>query len=290
MKSISTFALTLGLATAMLAGAPADAQRRGKEAAPAVDPNARVYKFSKAARPAIAALQTAVAAKDAAAYATSLAAAQAVATTSDDKYAVAQLQLQNSLNTGDVAQQTAALEALIASGGATPTELPRIYGNLGDLAVKSNDNNRASAAYERLLALQPDDVVDVLAEHRDAREARAQEQAHRGPAGAVVVDRDHVGARHHDLARERVAELEDGVDHLPLVVLDDRGVAGDVEQVAQLGLALERSVAVALAGGHRRAQRDEHAGQGAEHLAQGDGDRSRPERDGVVVLAPERPR
>ena len=46
---------------------------------------------------------------------------------------------------------------------------------------------------------------------------------------------------HHDLAGEGVAELEDGVDHLALVRLDDVRVAGHVDEVAQLALALERA-------------------------------------------------
>ena len=57
------------------------------------------------------------------------------------------------------------------------------------------------------------------------------------------VEHDHVGARDHDLADDGVAELEDRVDHLALVVLDDVGVAGHVDEVAQLGLGLERAVA-----------------------------------------------
>ena len=102
-----------------------------------------------------------------------------------------------------------------------------------------------------------DDVLEV--EQADARRPRpspttgirekpgAQEQRHRLPQRLVVVDRDHVGARHHDLAHDGVAELEDRVDHLALVGLDHARVAGQVDQVAQLGLALERAVAVALA-------------------------------------------
>ena len=94
---------------------------------------------------------------------------------------------------------------------------------------------------------QPEHVVRPVADDRDAREAGAQEQRHRLRSVLSGVDRHHVGARHHDLAHDGVAELEDRVDHLALAGLDERALAGQVDQVAQLGLGLERPVAVALA-------------------------------------------
>ena len=184
MKSISTLALALGLAfTATLAGAPAEAQRRSKEAAPAVDPNARVYKFSKAARPLIGALQTAVTARDAAAVATAAAAAQAAATTTDDKYAVAQLQLQHALDTQNVRGQAAALDAIVASGGATPAEMPKLYANIAGLAMNAQDYERAGFAYERLSALEPNnpDTLVALGELRNRQR--------RVPEGIALIER-----------------------------------------------------------------------------------------------------
>ena len=98
----------------------------------------------------------------------------------------------------------------------------------------------------------------------------AQEQRHRRAQRLVAVDGDHVGARHHDLARDGVAELEDRVDHLALAGLDQRALARQVDQVAQLGLALERAVAVAAPRRHRVAEGDEQAGERAEDPAQPD--------------------
>ena len=83
--------------------------------------------------------------------------------------------------------------------------------------------------------------------------------------GLVALDGHHVGARHHDLAHDGVAELEDRVDHLALAGLDERGLAREVDQVAQLGLGGERAVAVARARGDRVAERHEQAGQRPEH-------------------------
>ncbi len=163
MKSISILAVSLAVTSAIVAS-PADAQRRkkGEAAAPAVDPNARVYNFSKAGRPAIAALQTAVTAKDAAGVATNLAAAQAAASTPDDRYAIAQLQLKYALDTQNLPGQTAALNALAQSGGAAPTELPKIYRNLGALSYNAKDWAGAVAAYDRLIQLEPGNADDLV--------------------------------------------------------------------------------------------------------------------------------
>lgn len=176
MRNITVLALSLTAAS--LIASPADAQRRkkGEVAAPAVDPNARVYNFSKAARPAIAALQTSVNAKDAAGIATGLSAAQAVATTPDDKYAIAQLQLRYALDTQDLVAQRAALNALVQSGGATQSELPNLYRNIGALAYNAQDLAGASAAYERLVQIEPNnaDTLIQLGELRNKRGQKAE--------------------------------------------------------------------------------------------------------------------
>lgn len=183
MKSISVLALSLAAAS-LLAG-PADAQRRkrGEATAPAVDPNARVYNYSKAARPLIAALQTAVKAKDAAGTATNLAAAQAAATTTDDKYAIAQLQLEAALASQSLPAQLVALKALAASGGVTPAEMPLIYRNLGALSYNSQDWAGATAAYERLVQLTPNDP-DALVNLGELYNKRG-----RAPEGVALFER-----------------------------------------------------------------------------------------------------
>lgn len=181
MKNISTLALTLSLAVAgALIATPADAQRRKKgqaEApAPVADPNARVYKFSKAARPLIGTLQTAVDAKDAAAYNAALVPAQAAASTPDDKYAIGQLQLKYAIDTENLAAQGTALEALVQSGGATATELPKLYSNIGAIAYGAKDYDKAGAAFERLIELTPNDgnAIVNLAELRNRQGRKAE--------------------------------------------------------------------------------------------------------------------
>lgn len=176
MKSISTVALVLAL-TGAIAASPADARpKKGDAAVPTVDPNARKYNFSKAARAPIGALQAAVNAKDAASYASTLAAAQAVATTPDDRYAVGQLQLQYALAAQDLKGQYSALNAIAQSGGALPGELPAIYRNMGALAYNAQDWAGASAAFERLIALEPNnsDAIVSLGELRNRRGQTAE--------------------------------------------------------------------------------------------------------------------
>ena len=90
-------------------------------------------------------------------------------------------------------------------------------------------------------------VVDALADHRDPGEAGAQEQQQRLLQRLVRLDPHHLGARHHHLAGDRVAEREDRVDHLALAVLDHAALLGQVDQLAQLDLGGERALAEAPA-------------------------------------------
>ena len=124
----------LALSAAALALAPtaAEAQRR-QPAAPAAQPGARQFNLSKEARPAIAALQTAVNARDAAGYAAALPAAQAAAKNTDERYVVATLQLQYAQAGTDKAAQLAAIDAVLASGGVLPADQPRYQRAIAEL-------------------------------------------------------------------------------------------------------------------------------------------------------------
>ena len=92
-----------------------------------------------------------------------------------------------------------------------------------------------------------DDVVEVVADHGDAGEAAAQRERQQLPQRLVPLDEHHVGARHHHLADQGVAELEDRVDHPALGRLDHPRLLRQVDQLAQLGLGRERALAEALA-------------------------------------------
>src|SRR5581483_6459791 len=93
-----------------------------------------------------------------------------------------------------------------------------------------------------------------------------------------------------DLARDGVAQLEDGLDHLPLVVLDDPALLGDVDEFAQFDLGGERALTQPAARRDRVAEQREQSGQRVEHPAdEADGPGTR-ERYTVEVLAAERAR
>src|SRR6478735_4501265 len=120
------------------------------------------------------------------------------------------------------------------------------------------------AAHDVLEVGDADDVVEVLADDRHPGEAAAQEERERLAQVLVTLDVDDVGARHHHLTRDRVAELEHVVDHLPLARLDQRRRLRHVDQLAELGLRRERAFPEALARGERVADQDQQLGQRSE--------------------------
>ena len=78
--------------------------------------------------------------------------------------------------------------------------------------------------------------------------------------GGVVGDDDHVRPRHHHLAGDGVAELDDALDQLALLVLDHLVLGRGLDDAEQLLLADERALLEALAG-------QDHVGQPDQRLA-----------------------
>ena len=161
MKSISTFAL----AAALVAGGavvtapfhPAQAKKKKAEPAAAAA-SGRQLTITPAARPAMSALDKAVKAKDKAAFDAALPAAEAAAVSADDKYFVARQRYQFARDANDDAGQAAALEAIIASGGAQPSELASANFNLGVKAFGASNWARAETAFTQAVALNPADT------------------------------------------------------------------------------------------------------------------------------------
>lgn len=161
MKSISTFALAAAL---VVGGAvvtapfhPAQAAKKKKaEAAPAA--TGRQLSITPAARPALGALDKAVKAKDKAAFDAALPAAEAAAVSGDDKYFVARQRYQFARDANDDAAQAVALEAIIASGGAQPSELASANFNLGVKAFGASNWARAETAFTQATTLNPADT------------------------------------------------------------------------------------------------------------------------------------
>ena len=75
---------------------------------------------------------------------------------------------------------------------------------------------------------------------------------------------DHVGPGHHHLAGDRVAELDDALDELALLVLDDLVLGGCLDDAEQLLLADERPLLQALAGQQHVGQPDQAAADQAQ--------------------------
>src|SRR5512132_1560487 len=110
----------------------------------------------------------------------------------------------------------------------------------------------------------PDDVVEILVEHRDPGVAVFEHERLYVAEGRYVLDRDHVRSRDHDLADDRVAELEDGVDQLLLPLLDHAFFGCDLGGRAELLLGDVGAFLQPLAG-------HQHVGEHEERL------RERPE-------------
>ena len=116
-------------------------------------------------------LQTAVNANDVANIPAKLAAAQAAAKTPADKLLVAQLHLKAAVAANDEKAQMTAVEAMIASGGLDPAQIPTVSIALGKLQFKNQQYAQASSTLERALAVSPgnSEVLILLAESRHAQ-------------------------------------------------------------------------------------------------------------------------
>jgi tetratricopeptide (TPR) repeat protein len=179
MMISSKRALALALALGGFAATPALAQYQSApppqspprteastQAAPAAA--GRKYDLSAGGRKAIAALQKVVNAKDAAGIPPALAAANAAAKTKDDKYVIGQLQLKAALDAKDSAGITAALETMLASGGATADESVPLHFNLGKQYYVAKQYDRAAGEFEKTIAVDPNhsEAILLLAETR----------------------------------------------------------------------------------------------------------------------------
>jgi tetratricopeptide (TPR) repeat protein len=167
MNLITTTALAL--AAAALA-TPAAAQydnsysqpRQQQSSAPqqstAAQPAAPVIKPSAKAAKAIIDLQTAVNNKDYASVPAKVAAAEAVATTKEDRYLISRLQLSAAVASNDTAAMTSALDAIAASGVVDSAKIAELYSGLGGTFLNSKQYPQAAAAYQKAVSLNPADA------------------------------------------------------------------------------------------------------------------------------------
>jgi len=170
MKLITTTAISL---IAALSAVPAAAQGYGPAPAPTVpqppaQPAAAAPAAPAAAQPkvmvskkalkAIQELQKAVTGNDVANIPAKLAAAQAVATTKDDRYAIGILQRQAAIAAKDNVALAAAVDALANSGFLEPAKVSALYMDLGVKEYNAQHYPQAVAAFQKGVTLAPNDA------------------------------------------------------------------------------------------------------------------------------------
>lgn len=166
--------------------APAAAQMRGYSAppatpqgqaapqAPAAAAPAQIRPSSKAQK-AIIDLQTAVNKNDVASIPAKVAAAQAVASTKEDHYLIGELQLKAAVAAKDNNAMLAAIDAISSSGYENPSKVARLYAIVGSSFNDAKQPAQAVAAYQKALALDPQNA-DVLIVLGEAQSAQGQAQ------------------------------------------------------------------------------------------------------------------
>jgi len=131
----------------------------------------RKVELSKKARNAIVELQNAVIANDAANIPAKLAAAKAVAETSDDKYVIAINEIKAATNANDLAGMKAGIDSLRASGGADPADIAARYNNLGKRYYDAKQLDLAASSFEQTLMVDANngDALKMLASTRETQ-------------------------------------------------------------------------------------------------------------------------
>ena len=137
------------------ASAPQGAAPAGQQAAA---PAQKPVKVSSKAAKAIVALQTAVNKGDYSNLAAQVAAAQAVASTPDDRYAIAELQLKAAIAQKNNAAMAAAVDAVANSGFIDPATSSKLYASLGTTFYNDKQFPLAAAAFQKAIAINPNNA------------------------------------------------------------------------------------------------------------------------------------
>lgn len=151
-----------------------------KVAAPAAQAEAPEAEYkpniSSSARKEIIELQTAVNAKDTVNIPAKLAAAQAKAKTKDDRYVIAQMQLKAAVDAQDNAAIITGIDAVLAADVLPPANTVPLYVNLGKLHYNAKAYDKAGAAFERALQVDPGNLeaLVLLAEARNGQGRTAE--------------------------------------------------------------------------------------------------------------------
>ena len=133
-----------------------------QQAAPAAAATPSVKPSSKALK-AIVDLQTAVNKNDTANIPAKVAAAQAVASTKEDRYLIAQFQLKVAANANDAAAASTAIDGIAASGILDASHVAALYRGLGGTYFKAKQFPQAAAAFQHAIDLDPRDADTLMA-------------------------------------------------------------------------------------------------------------------------------
>jgi tetratricopeptide (TPR) repeat protein len=217
MKSFTTTALGLILAAS---ATPLFAQSsygsRGSQQQSVPQPNAEEQqtttdktsgiKPSKQAQKAFIELQKAVNANDTANIPARLAAVQAVATTPQDKYLLAQFQLKIAATANDTAGIAAAIDAMASSGLADSALVGKLYRGLGGSYYNAKQFDQAAAAFERAVAMNPSDL-DALKLVGEARLAQGNKAAALTAFQKVMAARKAAGQKPEEELYKRSVQM-----------------------------------------------------------------------------------
>ena len=191
---ITTAAVALVAASAPAAaqmnyGAQAAPQQPSTQQAQQAPAEAKKINLSKDAQKAIIDLQTTVNKGDYANVAAKVAAAQAVAKTPDDKYAIGQLQLKAAVAQKDNAAEAAAIDAIANSGFVDGAMSSKLYASLGTTLYNAKQFPQAAAAFQKAATLNPNntEVIGLLGEAKFAQGQKAEAAAEFQRAVQVVM-------------------------------------------------------------------------------------------------------
>ena len=137
------------------AAPPQTAAAQGQAAEQAAQPKITV---SSKAQKAILELQAAVKANDVANMPAKVAAAQAVAQTKDDRYAIAQLQLQAAVAAKNDAAMNQAVDAIAASGVLPVDRVATLYRGVGAQLYNDKQYAQAAALFQKAASMNPHDT------------------------------------------------------------------------------------------------------------------------------------
>lgn len=152
------------------------AQALQNNSAQAQPSNEKPIKVSSKAQKAILDLQTAVNKGDYASVPAKLAAAQAVASTPDDKYFIGELQLKAAVAQKDNAGMAAAADAVANSGFVDAAMVSKLYAGLGTTFYNEKMFPEAATAFQKAVAVNPNNAegYTLLGEAKFAQGQKAE--------------------------------------------------------------------------------------------------------------------